>query len=74
MNQITKVEINLAAGGQFEVAITKAFTGPEDTLTLRESVRSSNIHGALDLAKSMVTVTPGNAAFAESRGWVRPAQ
>jgi len=66
-----KLEIVLMENnGHYEVRLTKAFA-PEHgggEMTFREAAGTS-IHSALDLARSMVTLSPTNTYTAECKGW-----
>lgn len=63
MNRIIKVELSLTPDGRIQVDVTKEFA-PENgggTQVFTESTHPSarpNWHGALDVARGMVTLTP----------------
>jgi hypothetical protein len=58
-NRIVEVKITLVDDNQWEIAVTKEFEEKNGggTATFREF--SSHIHGALDVARGMVTVSAG---------------
>lgn len=66
-NRIIKVEISLTDDGHYEVAVTKEFEERYGGGSQVFLDRGGSLHHALDVARSMVTLSPGSRTDAGIR-------